>query len=335
MSQLPDDKVLEQIQKLLNLAAKNPNENEAAAASAKANELLSRYNLDIATVERSGDAKAGKREEAKVDGGFYQHSRDLWSAVADLNFCMYWTQEYRAFTKSKRVGTGRDRFTTEGHVTKKRHALVGRIVNTRATIAMAQHLEAAIERATLERLGLRHSGMNSGTTVSADVNAQRWSNWAVSFRKGAAARVIGQLQDRRQLHLEAEAKQRRADENRAKRAGVSTATGMTIADLSRSELAANVDFAYGDGTWAKIQQKRTREAAERRAADEAHTKWAKENPEEARAQEEKERKSRRRYRGSSAKDNVDSGAYWSGHDAAADISLDQQVDKKQTAGMLR
>lgn len=336
MNELPDDKVLDRIQKLLNLAADKSNENESANAAAAAQQLLSQYNLDIATVEKAGDVKAGKREEAKVDGGFYTYSRELWAAVAKLNYCMYWTQEYSIFTKSKRVGTGRDRWTTQGHVNKKRHALVGRIVNTRATIAMAQHLEQAIERATLDRLGLRTGTVLSGQTLPANINGMRFSNWAVSFRKGAAARVIGQLEDRRQLIVDEAEKQRKADERRAKRAGVSTATGMTIADLTKSEHIANHDFTYGDGSWARIQAQRAENARLRRLEDERYTKWAKEHPEEARAEEEKQRKARRRSGGgSSPRDNIDRSAYWSGYDEAATISLDQQVDNRTTAGLLR
>jgi hypothetical protein len=215
--QLPEDEVLERIKKLLNLAAKNPNENEAASAAAKAQELLARYNLDAATVENSAAVKDGKREEAKVDGGFYSYQRELWDSVAKLNFCLYWTQDYRVFTRSKRVGTGRDRYTTEGHVNKKRHRLVGRIVNTRATIALAQYLEEAIERVTLERLGER---VNLGYVYSGSANAVRFSNWAVSFRKGCAARIIEQVDDRREQMRLKEAERARRDAARAKRAGL-------------------------------------------------------------------------------------------------------------------
>lgn len=48
-------KVTERVRKLLNLATKNPNEAEATAAAAKAQELLVAYNLDMATVEQGGN----------------------------------------------------------------------------------------------------------------------------------------------------------------------------------------------------------------------------------------------------------------------------------------
>lgn len=328
---------MEQIQKLLNLAAKNPNEHEAAAAASKAQELLSRYNLDVATIEKAGDAKAGKREQAMVDGGTYAYQRELWKAVADLNYCFHWVQPFRVWSKSKRVGTGRERFTTEGYVMKQRHVIVGRIVNTQATKIMAQYLQSAIERVTLERLGLRHNLQISGQAISADLNAQRFSNWAVSFRKGCARRVLEQLEDRRSAILAAEAKKRRADEARAKRAGISTATGLTLKDMTKAEREANYDFIYGEGEWAATQARRAEAARKQREEEAAYTKWAKAHPEEARAKEEERRKAERRsYRGGSGpRDTTDRSAFWSGYDEAKDISLEQQVDKAQAAARLR
>ncbi len=338
MSDLPEQKVMEQIQKLLNLAAKNPNEHEAAQAAAKAQELLSRYNLDVSTIEKAADAKAGKREQAMVDGGTYAYQRELWKAVAELNYCVHWVQPYRVFTKSKRVGTGKDRFTTEGHVTKQRHMIVGRMVNTQATIALAQYLQAAIERVTLERLGLRHNLQISGQAISSDLNAQRFSNWAVSFRKGCAKRVLEQLQDKRSMILAAEAKKTRADEARAKRAGISTATGMTLKELSKAEREANYDFMYGEGEWAALQARRAEAAKKAKEEQAAYTRWAKAHPEEARAKEEEERKKARSYRGgwgSGPRDTTDHSAFWSGYDEAKDISLDQQVNQTKATARLK
>lgn len=336
METLPNEKVMEQIQKLLNLAAKNPNENEAAAAAAKAQELLSRYNLDVAVLERNSDAKSGKREQAMVDGGTYEYQRALWKAVAELNYCYHWVQDYRVWSKSKRVGNGRDRFTTEGYVNKKRHVVVGRIVNTQATIAMAQYLQQAIERITLERLGLSHESMIVGKAISSDINNQRFSNWAVSFRKGCSRRVIELLEDRRTVLLREEAKAERAAKARAERAGVSTETAITIATLTKSEHAANYDFLYGEGEWAALQERRAAIAKAAREEQAAYTRWAKAHPEEARAKEEEERKKQnRRYRGGGGgRDNTDMSAFWSGYDKAADISLEQQVKKDRMAGAL-
>lgn len=334
-----DDKIIERIQKLLNLAAKNPNEAEAALAAAKAQELLTEHGLSTATIERAQDAKAGKREQAMVDGGTYAHQRELWKAVARLNNCWHWVQPYQVWSNSKRVGTGRERWTTQGYVWKNRHVLVGRIVNVTATKVMAAYLQEAIERATMERLGLRHGIMLTGKAVSSDLQAQRFSNWAVSFRKGAARRVLEQLQDRAEAQEEAFLKKQREDQARAERAGISTATGLTIADVRQAEYEANHDFIYGAGAWAKKQEARRKRAEEERLEEEAYTKWAAEHPEEAAAKEAERRKESRRHAsrgGSGPRDNIDTSAYWSGYDEAAKISLEQQVDKAaKAAGLLK
>jgi hypothetical protein len=148
-------KAMERIQKLLNKANdKSIPPAEAALFAAKAQEELTRYNLDAATVEKHGGGAAdGRREEAKTRGGFYQWQRELWTAVARLNFCLYWTQSYW-----DKEWKGRQRLTERqqdyhGGVSKavvgkmqKRHRIIGRIVNTRTTISMALYLEEAIER---------------------------------------------------------------------------------------------------------------------------------------------------------------------------------------------
>lgn len=47
------EKIIEKIEKLLALAEKNPNENEAMSAALKAQELIAKYNIDIATLGAS------------------------------------------------------------------------------------------------------------------------------------------------------------------------------------------------------------------------------------------------------------------------------------------
>lgn len=313
-------KAIEQIQKLLNLAAKNPNQHEAAAATAKAQELLAKYNLDSATVEGNSD-KEGRREELKTDGGFYSFQRDLWRSVADLNFCLYWTQMYRStasryvdkYTGAKSMKKTDTNERQKVDVLKYRHALVGRMVNTRTTVVMAEYLQQAIERVTTEYM------RNNETNIM--------SNWAASFRKGLAAGVIEKIEDERSAHLAKERKKKRD----AERAGhnASTGTSMVLSTYIDSETDANMDFVHGEG-WSARQAARMAEAArEREERIAAHTKWAAENPEEARAQEEERKKlaGKSRYRGgSSPKDNTDYSAYYAGKDQAKQISIHRQAD---------
>jgi hypothetical protein len=76
-------KMLPKIEGLLNLAAAAGTPEEAASATAKAQELLTKYNLDTAMLEENGSAASAKREEAKVEGGLYSFQRDLWRAIED------------------------------------------------------------------------------------------------------------------------------------------------------------------------------------------------------------------------------------------------------------
>lgn len=327
MSEGLDDgqrKVLPKIEALLRLADKNPNPQEAAAAAAKAQELLVAYNLDASLIGQSGDD--GKREEGKVRGGFYQHSRDLWHEVAELNFCLYWTGGHWIVVNRRRRSwvTGKmETYTDTKWETV--HRLVGRKVNVAATKVMAQYLEAAIERLVEERI----RGQNN----------LRFSNFAVSYRKGAAQNIIERLYQRRREMLKEEERKRREEEAaavKAGRKGVSTETALTIASVTQSERDANLDHLYGEGWSARKRAERAEAARKRAEAEAAYAKWAAENPEEARkaeaerkAEEEKaERKRRRRRESSGSTDNVDTSAYYAGYDAADAIGLDPQMGSR-------
>lgn len=131
---IPDDAIIERIQKIIALGRRGGTEAEATAAMAKAQKLLAEYNLDMATVERGGKAGDARREQASAAGGMYHYQRELWSSVAELNFCAYFLS---GFFKTRRVhGVQREAWISQ-------HAFVGRVINTRATLHMGQYLEAA------------------------------------------------------------------------------------------------------------------------------------------------------------------------------------------------
>lgn len=322
------EKAIDVIKKLLNLAAKAGTPEEAASAAAKAQELLLKHNLDAATVD-GAKPEDGKRETAKVEGGFYNHSRRLWESVAGLNFCMYWTQSYMVEGIKQRHVDGPYSPTVrwKGLVQRKRHALIGRIVNTRSTIAMAEYLEQAIERLLGERLR--------------NTSGHHFSNWAMSFRKGCVATVIEKLDERRRELVDEEELRMKAAERAAQDAaskGHSTSTTMTIAKLASSEYDANVDFYVGEiGYSARKRAERMadRAAAAKRRADEeaAYTAWAAANPEEARAQAEADRRREARNEAkrkgprwsAGDRDNTDWGAFRAGREAARTISIEPQM----------
>jgi hypothetical protein len=322
--------ILAKVEKLLRLADKNENPEEAASAAAKANELLVAYNLDAALLDQSGAGDSGKRADEKLRGGHHKYSQDLWTYVADLNFCLYWPSR-----KVVHEPKGQYRTDKRGNVSKTfniyrwHHRIVGRKINVEATKQQAQYLEATVERLVRERIG------NQARLL--------FSRFAHSFRKGAIEAITLKLWERRE-HLVSEERRKREEEARRAmdkaRAGHSTATGLTIADVRKSERDANMDFIMGDGWSARKAAKRAEEARIAREAEETYARWAAAHPEEAakaaaeaRKEEERreKRKARRAPRERREKDNLDWSAYNAGYAVGEKISIDPQVDgaKKQ------
>ena len=323
-------KIVEKIAKIFQLAEKNPNKEEAAAAMAKGQEMLAAYNLDMTTIEKNS-GETGKRLDEKVSGGMYRYQRELWEHIAELNFCMYWTMLVRVKEGTPQAKRGR-LYTHE-------HRIVGRQVNCIATKNMGSYLEGVINRLCIERMG----GEN---------RSGFYSSWAVAFREGIADAVMQKVRQRRKGQQEEE--QRKADEaaERAARAGISVATALTLTGVKEAEKIANYDFLNGAGAWAgkeaareerekRWAEIRAEEAAAQAAAEVAHAAWAKANPEEAAKQAEKERKAARKkeerrnnsysgfrtYAGpSKAEQRKESSAYWSGRDAGKNVSIDPQTE---------
>lgn len=305
------------VAKLLNLAAKNPNEHEAAAAMAMANKLMAEHNLEAASVEKAGD---GKREDIKTDGGFYAFQRSLWASVADLNFCLHWVQMYRAEavryvdldTGAKSMAPGPNKERKKVSVMKYRHRLVGRTINTRVAIAMGQYLQQVIERILND-------------TIKAD-DLDKSGHYANSFRRGLADAIIEKVQDRRQTHLNEEAKKQK---EAAKAGGRGDGTSLSLEVYIDAETDANNDFLHGEGWSAERVAKQKAWAEKARLQQEAYTKWAAENPEEAKKKADEALKEAKKYRGRSSyrsvKDNIDYSAYSRGHKKGKDVSIDPQV----------
>lgn len=325
--------VLEKVEKLLRLAASNPNEAEAASATAKAQDLLAAYNLDMAALEENtGD---GKREKEELDGGRYEWQRDLWGAVADLNFCFYLnrtvfiesplgtTKEYRSHTNEDGV----ERWRYVRGMWRHQHHVIGRKVNVAATKAMSTYLESVCDRIVKERVR--------------NTNERANGRWANSFRDGLVARVLGKIYDRRADILNEEQLKRKAQMDAAAAsaaAGASTSTALTLASYAKSEDDANIDFVYGEGTSARWAANRAAEAAAQRAAEEEYTRWAAANPEKARKQEEERKRKAERDRQRQNRSyfkNKNTGAWLDGHRAGESVSIDQQAEQRKAKGLLR
>lgn len=306
------ESVLVQIQKLSQLASRNPNEHEAASAMAKAQELLERYNLTLSEVQEA-QVGSGARQKAALEGGFHQYERDLWRDVAHLNFCVYWHERYWN-SKGERNKYG------EVRQWMYRHRVVGRRVNVAATQAMAGYLMEVATRLTREHT----QGLNTKYSLS---------NWANSYRRGIVARICRKLRERRNEALRAE-EERRAQEARAADGSVSTSTALSLAVYVDREYDANLDFIYGEGTAARWAAERARQAAIKRMSEEEYTRWAAANPEEARKHQAEMRRQTRQANSKADTSNIDRSAFWSGYDAGAEVSIDQQVDVGRPAGRI-
>jgi len=289
---------IDKVRKLLALANRNPNPEEAASAAAKAQKLLAEHNIQMSMVEEQTGRVDGKREQAKMLGGMYQYQRDLWTAVADLNFCLYWNQQTWEKRKVQKMYTGYGsgfwneklgRYTQyrweEDYARTWRHTLVGRVVNTQATTLLAQYLEGAVEQLVMERLGERHDKPNT----------QKFSSWAVAYREGAVHDIVSRLQDKRRELVREQERAAREAEARARESGASFSSALTIAGLEQSEEDANYDVLYGEGWSAEQRAKRAERARIRAEEEKRYAEWAAANPEEARKEEAKRREEDRKY----------------------------------------
>lgn len=329
-----DEKLIDRIGKLLAKAAASKFPEERDLFQSKAMAMIADNNLDMAAIEMGGSsAKAAKRTDEKRAGGLYNWQRELWKAVAELNFCMYfnlytynpdkvskyWSRKYGGVANVPEHRRGGYSF---------QHRLVGRTVNVALTQTMADYLEGAIERHLKEELH--------------DRGEHLFSEWANGFRTGAADEVISKLIARRREILAEEKAKEMAHEAalRAKgAAGHSTDRGLTLASVAETEKAGNYDMLHGEGAYAKRLARMAAAAEANRIAQEKYTKWAKENPEEARKEEEEQEKRWRRYghtpwNAGMGKSKYDKGGYNSGSSAGRKIGIDQQM-KSGTAGLLK
>lgn len=314
---LGDDvaKVVEKIQKMLKLAANNPSEAEAAAATAKAQEMLAKYNLQMADVERA-EGKDGKREQMKTKGGLYKFQRSLWEAVANLNFCLYFGGAHMELVTKKRKNWDGSTVEVKKWVQNFRHHVVGRTVNIAATTAMAGYLEQTIERITREHM---------------KDPKEYFTRYANSFREGMTYSIVQKIYQRRAEILQDEASRKAAAAHAATGSTEGSASmGLTLAVYIDEETDANYDLLHGPGTSARWAAMRAQQAAEAKAEEERYTRWAAENPEEAAAEKAKrEAEAKKARRGGSGSrgggKQYDYGAWQRGREAGKSVSIDQQM----------
>lgn len=314
-SQFTDDqlKAIEKVKKLMALAAGNANENEAAAATERANFILAQMNLSMEELKASSGQDTGGRKKDRLVGGFYQHERDMWKAIAELNFCFYATVKVHYDEETAK----RERRKYAHH-----HQLIGRSVNILATQLMADYLLQTLERLTREYCDLERP-------------FEKWhprSSTAISFRKGAAIRLIEKINARRgEIILEERRKEREAAEA-AKASGTSRTVGAltVISNIIKSEYQANFDFKYGEGAYQRSLERSARYAEEERQLQEAHDKRYASDPAYKKQYDREQAKWERKYsRRSQPRFNGDSKALTAGYRAAGSVSLDSQIGSEE------
>lgn len=337
MSNTTED-MLAKVEKLLALAASG-NEHEAALAASKAQELLAKYNLDLSMLG-AASTKAEKRGQEEHDkAAMYKYQRRLMETLANINFCRHRIIE----------GMRKD---PKGVMRKaKRHVLIGRTVNVRATQQMYDYLVTRMDDL------LPYQGM------------EKRGKAALLWLEGATATLCRRLRDkRREMERETEK-------------AAQTGSGMSLVVVTADEDDYNNDIENGWPLGTTAEQKAQQKASYAEVAaktkarleeaqimyphapefvhrhmsygytfEEAMKNWEEHQAEKAKAEraaakpeteaqrrkrEERDARYNERYWAKREKQmaKYDDPAYQAGRRAAKDISLDDQIDHETHKGI--
>jgi hypothetical protein len=166
MNAIDREKVIERVRKLLALSA-SPNENEAASAAAKAQAILTEYNLSMSEVESvQTDDEFGMIEVGETESRPWR--RQLANATGALYFCKYF-YTFRFIKVNTKYGTIRHDV----------HTFVGAPHNVEVAKMMFQYLMSAVDR--LARDG------------SLAYPAKERTSYQTSFRNMCAGRLVSRI----------------------------------------------------------------------------------------------------------------------------------------------
>lgn len=312
------------VEKLLNLARGNSNADEAQNAMDMAQQLLERYNLDMALVEASKRTDNARKDETR-GGGLYKWQREVWEACAKLNFCVY--RSIRGLERGS----------------KYENRVIGSHVNVVATRLLADYLQDTIER--LAREWAKDQGYNI------------FAKPVIIYREGMADRINTRLYWLRQERAEAERKRQ------AEAPTGTTLPSLVRVSQHEADLNEDYLHGREPGTTARLRAEREARMAEwTRKYEEQQAEHARrmlEDPDYAarhRAKEEEQKRidaerakkeaarERRReksgyYQRSRPENEQDRrrshSAYHSGYDKGGEIGLDPQVGKRQSKGIAK
>lgn len=320
----PNDSVIRKIQLLFQMAQRktnndgSSNEAEALSAMAKAQELLTKYNLDLhvvqgTTVERGAAEIEQKREKQQfARTAMYRWQQSLAKAICKANFCFHWVVE----TTDEWQITGGMRKKHDHPRKVKRHVILGKTANAKVAELMYEYLVDTVERS------IPYTG------------SERLSRSANSWREGCAERLIERIKEKAERMKQAAAGATEEEKS----------TALAVQDLHEKEYAANYDAQYGAGAYArnKAQEAKWQQqwADERKRREEEHAAMlAGETPKERAAREKKESREAGKQAARDAKywdrfyakqereeARRDIAAYTRGHKKGGEINLDSQVN---------
>lgn len=311
------ESVIKKIQALFNMAGRlanhdgASNEAEAQLAMAKAQELLTKYNLDMATINNAGKGE-GREKRIVKNSAMYKWQQELWSQIASANFCWHFlTTQYEPYNKRVKNYDGTTR-VEEAKRKVQRHRIVGRTSNVVAVELMGQYLCETIER------------------VLPYANKDRLSKSALSWRQGCSDRLRTRIHDD---YVKA-----RAQDKTATAEG--NATALTLRSIDDKEYEATYDFLYGEGAYAKSKAHYAKHVAESEERERQRAvELANETPAQKRAREKREAAEKKRSEAASRRfhkklnerlNNTDWDAYQAGEKTGSEISLNRQISTTPT-----
>ena len=294
MCEKPNEAIIRKIQLLFNLGKRGGTEAEAEAAMSKAQELLAKYNLDMAMIEAAA-VEGGtvvvqeKREKTKIDrSASYKWQGHLCAVIAEANFCWHWVQEMQEEEPSTIGGK-------TYHRRIKRHVVLGRESNVVAVMMMYGFLADVIEEMVPWK------------------GKERLCKSAISWREGCASR----LEER----IKAKAYEM-AHQNEAQAV---SQFGLVLRDVTKKEYELNYDALYGEGSWQRGVERQRKYELERASKPEEPKK---ELSEKEKAKQEKENeKWWKRYQNKQEREaqKRDISAFMAGRKIADTISLQDRI----------
>lgn len=199
MDENPDiDAVIRKIQKILlkTKGDKAVTEQESDTAMKIVQELMTKYNLDMATVDAAGDSHEDsgsvRVDERSTSRARFKWQREMAKYVAEAHFCLH-----LIYTERPQDAEGHTIWGSDGRsVRRPVHRFIGRKANVITTQLMFDYLCRAVE-----------------DSVPVTSKAERFSRASSSWKEGCAAKICERLAKRREdLMAEHDAKVKAAEE---------------------------------------------------------------------------------------------------------------------------